>query len=60
MFVGSGESMVARLKLEGINGRALPRVEPAASMCDSTREKLSRSRHSKDLTDRSCMAIFFS
>ena len=37
MFVGSGESMVARMKLEGINGRAPPRVEPAAQFA-STRE----------------------
>ena len=37
MFVGFGESMVTRLKLEGINGRAPPREEPAASF-DSTRK----------------------
>ena len=37
MFVGSGESMVAMLELEGINERALPRVEPAAQLA-STRE----------------------
>ena len=47
MFVGSARSVVARLKLEGINGRAPPRVEPASSF-DSTRKKLTRSRHSKD------------
>ncbi|KAJ6762423.1 INTRON-ENCODED HOMING ENDONUCLEASE putative-RELATED [Salix koriyanagi] len=29
-FLGSGESMVARLKLKGIDGRAPPGVEPAA------------------------------
>jgi hypothetical protein len=29
-FLGSGGSMVARLKLEGIDGRAPPGVEPAA------------------------------
>ncbi|PPR86688.1 hypothetical protein GOBAR_AA34002 [Gossypium barbadense] len=29
-FLGSGGSMVARLKLEGIDERALPGVEPAA------------------------------
>ncbi|WZY99906.1 hypothetical protein YC2023_072235 [Brassica napus] len=29
-FLGSGGSMVARLKLKGINGRAPPGVEPAA------------------------------
>ena len=28
--LGSGESMVARLKLKGIDGRAPPGVEPAA------------------------------
>ena len=28
--VGSGESMVAKLKLKGIDGRAPPGVEPAA------------------------------
>ena len=47
MIVGSGESVVARLKLEGINGRAPRRVEPAAQ-CAPTREKTHRSRHSKD------------
>ncbi|WZZ15313.1 hypothetical protein YC2023_108402 [Brassica napus] len=30
MFLGSGGSMVARLKLKGIDGRAPPGVEPAA------------------------------
>ncbi|GKE22280.1 hypothetical protein Tco_1433792 [Tanacetum coccineum] len=29
-FLGSGGSMVARLKLKGIDGRAPPRVEPVA------------------------------
>ena len=29
-FMGSGGSMVARLKLKGIDGRAPPGVEPAA------------------------------
>ncbi len=29
-FLGSGGSMVARLKLKGIDGRAQPGVEPAA------------------------------
>eukprot|EP00187_Rhodella_violacea_P009154 CAMPEP_0174912816 /NCGR_PEP_ID=MMETSP0167-20121228/79895_1 /TAXON_ID=38298 /ORGANISM="Rhodella maculata, Strain CCMP736" /LENGTH=50 /DNA_ID=CAMNT_0016157487 /DNA_START=2467 /DNA_END=2619 /DNA_ORIENTATION=+ len=29
-FLGSGGSMVARLKLKGIDGRASPGVEPAA------------------------------
>ena len=28
--MGSGESMVAKLKLKGIDGRAPPGVEPAA------------------------------
>ena len=37
VFCVSGESMVARLKLEGIDGRAPPGVEPAAEF-DSTRE----------------------
>ncbi len=36
-FLGSGGSMVAKLKLKGIDGRAPPGVEPAASF-DSTRE----------------------
>ena len=35
--LGSGGSMVARLKLKGIDGRAPPGVEPAAYF-DSTRE----------------------
>ena len=35
----SGESMVARLKLKGIDGRAPPGVELAAQF-DSTRENL--------------------
>ena len=34
-FLGSGGSMVARLKLKGIDGRAPPGVEPAAQL-DST------------------------
>ena len=29
-FLGSGVGVVARLKLEGIDGRAPPGVEPAA------------------------------
>ena len=29
-FLGSGGSMVAKLKLKGIDGRAPPGVEPAA------------------------------
>ena len=29
-FMGSGGSMVAKLKLKGIDGRAPPGVEPAA------------------------------
>ncbi len=29
-FLGSGGSMIARLKLKGIDGRAPPGVEPAA------------------------------
>ena len=29
-YMGSGGSMVARLKLKGIDGRAPPGVEPAA------------------------------
>ena len=36
-FWGSGRSMVARLKLKGIDGRALPGVETATEF-DSTRE----------------------
>jgi len=39
--LGSGGSMVARLKLKGIDGRAPPGVEPAAQS-DPTRENLSR------------------
>ena len=35
--LGSGGSMVAKLKLKGIDGRAPPGVEPAAYF-DSTRE----------------------
>ena len=38
-FLGSGGSMVARLKLKGIDGRAPPGVELAAQF-DSTRENL--------------------
>ncbi len=38
-FLGSGGSMVARLKLKEIDGRAPPGVEPAAKF-DSTRENL--------------------
>ena len=37
--LGSGGSMVARLKLKGIDGRAPPGVELAAQF-DSTRENL--------------------
>ena len=37
--LGSGGSMVARLKLKGIDGRAPPGEEPAASF-DSTRGNL--------------------
>ena len=50
MFVGSGESMVARLKLERKNGRAPPRVEPAAQ-CAPSREK------PKGLTDGSFLIL---
>ena len=38
-LVGSGGSMVAKLKLKGIDGRAPPGVEPVAQF-DSTRENL--------------------
>ncbi len=38
-FLGSGGSMVARLKLKEIDGRAPPGVEPAAKF-DPTRENL--------------------
>ncbi len=38
-FLGSGGSMVARLKLKEIDGRAPPGVEPAAQF-DPTRENL--------------------
>ncbi len=38
-FLGSGGSMVARLKLKEIDGRAPPGVEPAAYF-DPTRENL--------------------
>ena len=37
--LGSGGSMVAKLKLKGIDGRAPPEVEPAAEF-DSTRGSL--------------------
>ena len=37
--LGSGGSMVAKLKLKGIDGRAPPGVEPVAQF-DSTRENL--------------------
>ena len=37
--LGSGGSMIARLKLKTIDGRAPPGVEPAAQF-DSTRETL--------------------
>ena len=46
-FLGSGGSMVARLKLKGIDGRAPPRSGACGSICLNT-EKLTRSRHSKD------------
>ena len=36
-FLGSGGSMVAKLKLKGIDGEAPPGVEPVAQF-DSTRE----------------------
>ena len=36
-FLGSGWSMVARLKLKGIDGRTPPGAEPAAQL-DLTRE----------------------
>ena len=42
-----GGSLVARLKLKGIDGRAPPGVASVA-LFDTTREKLTRSRHSKD------------
>ena len=45
-FWGSGERMVARLKLEGINERAPPRVVSVA-LFDTAREKLIRFRHRK-------------
>ena len=45
-FWGSGESMVARLKLEGMNERAPPRVASVA-LFDTTRKKVIRFRHSK-------------
>jgi hypothetical protein len=38
-FLDSGGSMVAKLKLKGIDGRAPPGVEPVAQF-DSTRENL--------------------
>ena len=47
IFVGSGESMVARLELKGIDGRTPPRVASVA-LFDTTWEELTRSRHSKD------------
>ena len=47
MFVGSGESVVARLKLKGIDGRSPPGMT-SVLLFDTTREKLTRSRHSKD------------
>ena len=39
--------MVVRLKLKGIDGKAPPGVASVA-LFDTTREKLTRSRHSKD------------
>ena len=45
MFVG--ESVIARLKLKGIDGRAPPGVVSVA-IFDTTREKLTRSRRSED------------
>ena len=47
MFVGSGESVVARLKLKGIDGRAPPGVASVA-LFDTTWKKLTRSRHRKN------------
>ena len=44
MFVGFGESMFARLKLTGIDGRAPPGVASVA-LFETTREKLTRPRH---------------
>ena len=45
--MGFGESMVARLKLKGIDGRAPPGVASVA-LFDTSREELTRSRHSKE------------
>ena len=39
--------MVARLKLKGIDGRA-PSGVASVALFDTTREKLTRSRHNKD------------
>ena len=46
-FVDFGKSMVARLKLKGNDGRAPPGVASVV-LFDTTREKLTRSRNSKD------------
>jgi hypothetical protein len=48
--LGSGGSMVARLKLKGIDGRAPPGVELAAQF-DSTREILPGPDIGRKLTD---------
>jgi len=45
-FSDSGGSMVARLKLKRIDGRAPPGVEPAAQLDNAG--KLTRSGHKKD------------
>ena len=47
MFVGSGERMVARLRLKEIDRRAPPGVASVA-LFDTTREKLTRFGHGKD------------
>ena len=49
-ILGSGGSMVARLKLKGIDGRAPPGVELAAQF-DSTREILPGPDIGRKLTD---------
>ena len=48
--LGSGGSMVARLKLKGIDGRAPPGAEPAALRLNlSQMGKLAMSRHKKKI-----------
>ena len=47
MFVGSGESVAARVTLKRIDGRAPPGVASVAPV-DTTREKLTRTRHRMD------------